>query len=69
MREARELIRQADRAAKLAEQMASGDLEAEEIEKLLNGDVHEQHTVRFKTADESVMSREFVLGSEIQKPP
>ena len=48
--------------------MLNGDLDADEIEKLLNGE-NEQHTVRFKTADESTISREFVLGSEIQPKP
>jgi hypothetical protein len=48
--------------------MLNGDLDADEMEKLLNGE-NEQHTVRFKTADESTISREFVLGSEIQPKP
>ena len=48
--------------------MLNGDFDADEMEKLLNGE-NEQHTVRFKTADESTISREFVLGSEIQPKP
>ena len=47
--------------------MLNMDLDREAIDKMLEGEVTEQHTVRFKTADENVMSREFVLGSEMQK--